>query len=80
MASREMKTYYPTNDEESKTVTFRELYERAAKAKFGRNITILRSQFVRDKVKNIDFDWSVVDREAEPREVTRTIVDINMKE
>ena len=75
MASKEMRTYDPKN-----TTTLWELYERAAKGKYGRNITVLKVPFTEDKVNNIDFDIIVADKEKEPREVTRTIVDINMKE
>ena len=77
MASKEMKTYYP---KDTTVVTFWELYECVAKEKYGRNITVLKLPFAEEKVNNIDFDIRVVDKEKEPREVTRTIVDINMKE
>ena len=61
-------------------VTFWELYERAAKARYGENIRVRKTDFHQSKVDNIDFEVSIVDVESEPREVRRTIVDINMKE
>ena len=63
-------------------VTFWELFERAAQARYGDGIRVIKTPFYRKKVKDIisDFELSVVAMEKEPREATRTIVDINMKE
>ena len=61
-------------------VTFWELYEHAAKARYGEDIQVIKTQFYRTKVNNIDFEVSVVKTDGEPREVRHTIVDINMKE
>jgi hypothetical protein len=61
-------------------VTFWQLYERTAKARYGENITVVRTAYNEQLVNNIEFLVSVVDKEREPREVTHTIVDITSKE
>jgi hypothetical protein len=61
----------------SQSVTFWQLYEQAAKARYGENITVI---YYEKLVNNIEFLVSVVDKEREPREVTHTIVDITTKE
>ena len=85
MASeRELTTYYyspldsamPTNNH----VTFWQLYERAARARYGEDITIIKTPLAERMVNNIEFQVTVVDKEREPREATRTIVGITTKE
>ena len=61
-------------------VTFWELYECAAKTKYGDGIYVIKTSRHEKMVNEIDFDVSVVSMEAEPREARRTIVDINLKE
>ena len=65
-----------------RNVTFWQLYERAAKARYGENIRVVKTDFYKKKVESIvdEFELSIVHKEKEPREVKRTIVDINMKE
>ncbi len=47
---------------------------------YGEDIIIRESQYYKDKVSGIKFEVNLVSKEDKPREVTRTIVDINMKE
>ena len=63
-------------------VTFWQLYERAAKARYGEDIRIVKTDWYKKNVDNIidKFELCIIDQEKEPREVQRTIVDINMKE
>ena len=65
-----------------RNVTFWQLYERAAKARYGDNIRIVKNDYYKKEVGSIidEFELSIVHKEKEPREVKRTIVDINMKE
>lgn len=78
MASNEMTTFSPPLT--SQKNTYWELYERTAKAKYGENITVIKTPFYEGRVNEIDFQLSLVYKDLRPREVTRTIVDINMKE
>lgn len=74
-------TYSPSRAaKKDNYVTFWQLYERAAKERYGQDIRVIKSPFYEKKVNNIEFELSVVDKERKPREKTRTIVDINMKE
>lgn len=78
----QMTTYSPQRNGAKKDiyVTFWQLYERAAKEQYGHDIHIIKNSFYENKVNNIAFELSVVDKDKKPREKTRTIVDINMKE
>ena len=82
MASKgiEMATSSPRRKKDSDKVTYWELYERAAKQRFGQNIRVVKTKYYEDKVNNIDFQITVIDKEENPKEKTRTIVDVNMKE
>ena len=64
----------------SSSVTFWQLYEHAARARYGEDITVVRNSYYERLVNSIEFQVSVVEKEREPREVTRTIVDITTKE
>ena len=78
-----MESYkYSPSKKASKTdfVTYWDLYKRAAMAKYGEDIIISESKFYKDQVNKIDFDFTLVSKEEKPREATRTINDINMKE
>ena len=73
MAYREMRNY-------GGLVTFWDLYERAARAKYGDNILIFRNSSYEKMVNDIPFRMSIIEKERVPREATRTIVDITTKE
>ncbi len=75
-----MATSSPRRKKDSDKVTYWELYERAAKQRFGQNIRVVKTKYYEDKVNNIDFQITVIDKEENPKEKTRTIVDVNMKE
>lgn len=77
----QMTTYSPQRaPKKDSYVTFWQLYERAAKQRYGQDISVIKNQFYEKKVNSIAFELSVVDKDKKPREKTRTIVDINMKE
>ena len=73
----ELTTYATGN---SSSATFWQLYERAARARYGEDITVVRNSYYEGLVNSIEFLVSVVEKEREPREVTHTIVDITTKE
>lgn len=54
------------------TVTYWQLYERAAKAQYGEDIEVVWTADNEKEVNNIPFEVSLVDMEDEPREVKRT--------
>ncbi len=82
MASKgiEMATSSPRRKKDGDTFTYWQLYERAAKQRFGQNIRVIKTKFYEDKVNNIDFQLKIIHKDPEPSEKTRTIVDVNMKE
>ncbi len=61
-------------------VTFWQLYERAARATFGEDILVKNTLYFTRKAQDINFAVSIVSKEIEPREVTRTVLDIVIKE
>ena len=73
----ELTTYAAGNNS---FATFWQLYEHAARARYGEDITVVRNSYYEGLVNSIEFQVSVVEKEREPREVTRTIVDITTKE
>ncbi len=75
-----MAAYSLCPKKDHNTVTFWQLFEQAAKQKYGQNIRVLKTAFYETKVNNIDFQLNIVAMEQNPSEKTRTIVDINMKE
>ncbi len=75
-----MAAYSSRPKKDDNTVTFWQLFERAAKQKYGQNICVVKTDDHETKVNNIDFQLSVVAMDPKPSEKTRTIVDINMKE
>ena len=87
MASGITTNYSPLNAElttyatgNGSSATFWQLYERAARARYGEDITVVKNSYYEGLVNSIAFQVSVVEKEREPREVTRTIVDITTKE
>ena len=76
----EMSTLPLHSAKKANYVTFWQLYENAAKAQYGDDIKIVHSEHHEKLVNEIEFELNVVDKESEPHEATRTIVDINMKE
>ena len=77
----DMAKYSPRSKKDHDTrVTFWQLFEQAAKQRYGQNIRVVKTELYETKVNNIDFQLSVVDKDPKPSEKTRTIVDINMKE
>ena len=78
-----MSSYSPTSAQKpakGDTVTFWELYERAAKNQFGEDIRVIKTPWATKQIDELNFEISVVDAEPTPKEATRTIIDINMKE
>ena len=76
-----MDTYSPHNNAaKTEFITFWELYKRTPKAQYGEDILIREIRYYKDKINGLTFEVSLVSKENQPREVTRTIVDINMKE
>ena len=69
------KTYF---DEDK--LTLWQLYEKAAKTKFGSDIKVISFKWIVKQVYDLSFQISVVRADPEPTEKTRTIADINMKE
>ena len=62
------------------TVTFWDLYERAAKNMYGENIRVIKTPWAKQQVDNLSFTITVANAEQTPKETSRTIIDINMKE
>ncbi len=62
------------------TVTFWELYERAAKNIYGENIRVIKTPWARKQIDDLNFKITVAEAEQTPKETSRTIIDINMKE
>ena len=56
------------------------LFERAAKAKYGRSIKVVKTKWAKEKLDNLAFEISIVRADKEPKEANRIITDINMKE
>ena len=50
------------------TVTFWELYKRAAKNIYGENIRVIKTPWVKQRIDNLNFQVSVVDAETTPKE------------
>ena len=61
-------------------VTMWEVFERAAKNKFGYNIRVVKARWVTKQVEDLSFEITVVKADPAPTEKSRTIADINMKE
>ncbi len=61
-------------------ITFWQLYERAARASFGEDILVKNTLYFTRKAQDISFAVRIVSKESEPREVTRTVLDIIIKE
>ncbi len=76
----DMATYSSRPKKDHEMFTFWQLFERAAKRRYGQNIRVVKTGFLETKVNNIDLQLSVVAKDPKPSEKTRTIVDINMKE
>ncbi len=76
----DMATYSPRPKKDHDMFTFWQLFEQAAKQRYGQNIRVVKTDFCETKVNNINFQLSVVAKDPKPVEKTRTIVDINMKE
>ena len=80
----EMTSYSPASHAQKSakedTVTFWELYERAAKNQYGENIRVIKTPWAKKLIDDLNFEVSVVDAEQTPKETSRTIIDINMKE
>ena len=80
----EMTSYSPASRAQKSakedTVTFWELYERAAKNQYGENIRVIKTPWAKKLIDDLNFEVSVVDAEQTPKETSRTIIDINMKE
>ncbi len=64
----------------SDRITFWELYERAARASFGEDILVKKTLYFTRRAQDINFAVSIVSKEREPREVTRTVLDIVIKD
>lgn len=75
-----MTTYSPRQKAGKTDGTMWQLYERAAKAKYGRNIRVIKTKPNEAKVDSIPFQVVVTGMDGKPREVSRVIADINMKE
>ena len=73
--SSSSKTYYDDDK-----LTLWQVYEQAAKNKFGSNIKVISLPRIEKQVEDLSFEISVVRADPEPTEKTRTIADINMKE
>ena len=74
-----------TSIEMSKSVNIKksstwELLEEAAKRRYGNSIRLTKTPWVTEQLDNLNFEVSVLEKELEPKESNRTIVDINMKE
>ena len=76
MASRS-KTRSKDKDQR---LTMWEVFERAAKAKYGNRIKVVKAPWATKQVNNLEFEVEVVDQDPEPIEKTRITADINMKE
>ena len=80
----EMTSYSPASRAQKPakgdTVTVWELYKRAAKNVYGENIRVSKTRGVKQQLDDLSFQISVVDAETTPKETSRTIIDINMKE
>ena len=80
----EMTSYSPANRAQKPakgdTVTFWDLYERAAKNLYGENIRVIKTPWAQKQLDELNFQISVVDAEQTPKETSHTIIDINMKE
>ncbi len=66
--------------DDSGLVTFWQLYERAARASFGEDILVKKTPYFTRRAQDISFAVRIVSKESEPREVTRTVLDIIIKE
>ncbi len=75
-----MATYSPRPKKDTDTSTLWQLFEQAAKERYGENIRVVKTDLFETMVNNIDLQLSVVAMDQKPSEKTRTIVDINMKE
>ena len=75
-----MAAYSPQHKKDGGKDTYWQLFEKAAKRRYGRNIRVVRNNLYETMVNDIDFQLSVVHMDTKPREKTRAIVDINMKE
>ncbi len=73
-----MKSYSTSKD--SNRLTMWEVFERAAKRKYGSDITVVKASWITKQVRGLEFEISVVKVDSEPREKTRTTADIHMKE
>lgn len=62
------------------TTTLWDLYEQAARQKYGDRIRIFNYSSVVQQLYDLDFRISIESADEAPREVRRTIVDVNVKE
>lgn len=73
----EMSSYPVTS---SKVTTLWDLFEKAAKAQYGNSIKVIKTKWATQKLDNMEFTMTIETFDKEPKEASRTIVDINMKE
>ena len=69
----EMSRVSPTSAQKpakGDTVTFWELYERAAKNQFGEDIRVIKTPWATKQIDELNFEISVVDAEPTPKEAT----------
>ena len=71
---------FPNPQSQGERLTLWELYERAAKNKYGQHIHVMETHWAMQLVENLGFEVAVIHSDPEPTEKTRIIADINMKE
>ena len=71
---------YSTSRAKDERLTMWEVFEGAAKARYGSQIKVVKAPWVTKQINNLGFEVSVVRADLEPKEKTRTTADINMKE
>ena len=63
-----------------KRLTMMEVFERAARTKFGDDIRVVKARWITKQVEELDFEVSVVKTDPAPTEKNCTIADITTKE
>ena len=71
---------YSNSRAKDERLTMWEVFERATKTRYGSQIKVVKAPWVTKQINNLGFEVSVVRADLEPKEKTRTMVDINMKE
>ena len=61
-------------------ITIWDLYENAARTKYGQNIQVLKTQSFTKQLCGLQFDVSIVSADPQPVEIQRAAVDISTKE